>query len=447
MFENLTKRLANAFNKLSGLGKIRESNIEEAIRDVRLSLLEADVNYKVAGDVVENIKKRAIGKEVLESLTPYQHFIGIVNQELINLFKIDEEQQGVTINSSEITKYMLVGLQGSGKTTTAGKLAKFIYKNHGFKPLLVPLDTKRAAAVDQLKIIGDSIDIQTFIPEMIKDPLELSKTALEFAKEHGFKLVIFDTAGRLHIDNELMNELTLIEKSLSPHEVLFVADAMTGQDAVNIAKGFSEHLDLTGIILTKMDGDARGGAALSIVSIVRKPIRFMGVGEKVDALEVFHPDRVISRILGMGDVVTLFEKTKEAVEEEEILKLEENLRKRSFTIDDFLDQLKQVKKIGSLESILELIPGISKMLRTKDMHLAEGEFKKVEAIISSMTLKERSNHAIINGRRRLRIARGSGTSVQDVNRFLKQFIQTRKLMQRFGSMNPMDLLKRGMMPF
>ena len=447
MFENLTKKLTNVFSKLSGLGKIREANIEEAVRDVKLSLLEADVNYKVVGDIVENIKRRAVGKEVLESLTPYQHFIGIVNEELVKIFQAGAESRGLEFNSSGITKLLLVGLQGSGKTTTACKLAKSIYKNHGFKPLLVPLDTKRAAAIEQLKFLGDANDIPTFVKEGVSDPVLLSKLAMEYARDHNFKLVIFDTAGRLHIDEDLMTELSVLRKNLAPEEILFVADAMTGQDAVNIAKGFNDRLGITGIILTKMDGDARGGAALSIVSVVKKPIKFMGVGEKVEALEVFHPDRVVSRILGMGDIVTLFEKTKEAVLEEDVIELAEKLRKKTFTIEDFRDQLKQVKKLGSLENILELIPGISKMVKMKDVHLADGEFKRIEAIISSMTTQERNNHALINGRRRLRIAKGSGTAVQEVNRFLKQFMQTKKMMQRFGSMNPKDLMRKGMFPF
>ncbi len=447
MFENLSKRLNKTLTKLSGLGKIRESNVEEAIRDVKLSLLEADVNYKVVGEVVDNIKKRAVGAEVLDSLTPYQHFVGIVNQELTNIFEAPDQDKELKVLTSQITVHMLVGLQGSGKTTTAGKLARYIYKNHGFKPLLVPIDTKRPAAIDQLDLIGKEIDVPTFISKDIKDPVKLAQKAMSYAKERNFKCVIFDTAGRLHIDDELMKELSTLEKKLNPHEVLFVADSMTGQDAVNSARGFSDHLGLTGIILTKIDGDARGGAALSIVSIAKKPIKFMGIGEKFDALEVFHPDRVVSRILGMGDVVTLFEKTKDAIEEEEILKLEEKIRKKTFTIEDFRDQLKQINKMGSLESILKLVPGMSKMIKAKDIMSAEGEFKKINAMINSMTIRERNNHAIINGRRRSRIARGSGTTVQDINRFLKQFMQTKKMMQRFSGMNPKNILKKGLLPF
>jgi signal recognition particle subunit SRP54 len=448
MFDILTKKLSDTFSKLTGYGKIREGNIEEAIRDVRMSLLEADVNYKVVTKLVESIKNKAVGQKVLESLTPTQHFVGIVNEELIDLFKVEENLKGLRLDSSDgISKLMLVGLQGSGKTTTAGKLAKYIYKNHGYKPLLVPCDIKRAAAQEQLKIIGDEIEIPVFLDKAIQDPVELARLALVHAKEHNFKTVIFDTAGRLHIDQELMDELSELERLLKPQEVLLVADAMTGQDAVNIAKGFEGKLDLSGIILTKMDGDARGGAALSIVSVTGKPLKFIGIGEKFDALEVFHPDRIVSRILGMGDIITLFEKTRDSIEEEEAKELAEKLSKKNFTIQDFLDQLKQVKKLGSLESIMGLIPGMSKLMKMKDLSMAEGEFSKIEAIISSMTIQERNNHAIINGRRRLRIAKGSGTAVSDVNRFLKQFLTTRKMMQRFGSINPANLLRKGMLPF
>lgn len=446
MFENLSKRLSNTFNKLSGLGKIREGNIEEAIRDVKLSLLEADVNYKVVGELIDNIKEKALGTKVLESLSPYQQFIGVVNDELIKIFKT-EMDPGLKVSGSDPVIHMLVGLQGSGKTTTAGKLAKYIYKSEGFKPLLVPLDTKRAAAIDQLEVIGREINIPVFASRDIKDPLELAKRAVRHAKEHNFKLVIFDTAGRLHIDEDLMKELSSIQKEFTPREILFVADSMTGQDAVNSAKGFNENLDLSGVILTKIDGDARGGAALSIVSVTGRPIKFIGVGEKFDALEVFHPDRIVSRILGMGDVVTLFERTKDAIEEEEAKKLEQQLRKKSFTIEDFKNQLSQIHKLGSLESIIKLIPGASKMLGGKDLRGAEDQFKRIEAIINSMTVQERNNHAIINGRRRKRIAKGSGTKVEDVNRFLKQFLQTRKMMQKFKNINPRNLLKKGMLPF
>lgn len=441
MFEDLTKKLGDVFAKLSQAGKLRESNIEEAIRDVRLSLLEADVNYKVVLRIVENIKSEALGQRVLESLSPYQQFIGIVNRELIRIFESGEKDSELSFEPSGITRVMLVGLQGSGKTTTAGKLANFIYRKHGFKPLLVPLDTKRAAAIEQLKVIGAGLDIPVFALGS-DNPLNIAKEALEHAREHSFKLVIFDTAGRLHIDEGLMDELAALKRELSPKEILFVADAMTGQDAVNMAKGFNDRLGITGIILTKMDGDARGGAALSIVSVVGRPIKFIGVGEKPDAFDPFHPERAVSRILGMGDIVTLFEKTKDAVEEEEIIRLAQKVKKKDFTIMDFLGQLKQIKKLGSLESIIELIPGVSKLLKTKDLHMAEGEFKKIEAMINSMTDQERENHAIMNGRRRLRIALGSGTTVQDLNRFLKQFMQTRKMIQRMGSLSPKDLFKK-----
>ena len=447
MFENLTKKLSGTFAKLKGLGKIRPGNVEEAVRDVKISLLEADVNYKVVADLVESIKNKALGSKVLESLTPYQQFIGIVNEELIRLLSAYEGNCELSVSPAKLNVHMLVGLQGCGKTTTAGKLAKFVSKYHGLQPLLVPLDTKRAAAIDQLKTIGAEIGIPVFTNPDVSDPLKLAREAIGYAQDYGFKLVIFDTAGRLHVDDELMRELEFLEDELKPQEVFFVADSMTGQDAVNSALAFSKKLALSGIIMTKMDGDARGGAALSIVSITKKPIKFIGTGEKFEALEVFHPDRIVSRILGMGDIVTLFEKTKETVDEQHIQKLAQRLKKKSFTIEDFRDQLKQVNKLGSLESIVKMIPGASKMLGARDFSSAEKEFKKIDAIINSMTNQERADHAIINGKRRLRIASGSGTKVTDVNRFLKQFLQTRKMMQKLGGLNPMNIFKKGLSPF
>ena len=426
MFDNLSEKLNLTFKKLKGHGKLSEKNIQDALKEVRLALLEADVNYKVVKKLVEDIRRRAIGEEVLESLTPGQQVIKIVNQELTDL--MGGGRQDLQLTGRPPFSIMLVGLQGSGKTTTAGKLARYLRKQ-GRNPYLVPADIYRPAAKEQLMKLGAQIDIPVYTSDKDLLPEDICLDALSKAGGAGSDLLIMDTAGRLHIDEDLMNELVRIKRKVNPREILLVADSMTGQDAVNVAKQFNEVLDITGVILTKMEGDARGGAALSIKAVTDKPIKFIGVGEKLDALEPFFPDRVASRILGMGDVLTLIEKAQEEFDQKEALKLEKKLKKREFDLDDFKNQLKQVKRLGSLDQILGMMPGMGQLKQLKKLKPEPKELIKVEAIIDSMTKKERANYKIINGSRRKRIARGSGTKVQDVNRLLKNFAQTKKMME------------------
>jgi len=436
MFEGLTEKLNVTFKRLTGRGKLTESNIQDALRQVRMALLEADVNYKVVKGLVEDIRKRAIGQEVLESLTPGQQFIKIVNDELIRLMG----EEWVPLNLSGRTPHciMLVGLQGSGKTTTAAKLAAHLRKK-GRHPYLVPADVYRPAAIDQLRKLGKQISVPVHDAEVSQRPEQICVEAKMAASRQGADLLIIDTAGRLHIDEELMAELARLKEGMVPQEILLVADAMTGQDAVNVAKQFNEMLDITGVILTKMEGDARGGAALSIRAVTDKPIKFIGVGEKIDALEPFFPERMASRILGMGDVLTLIEKAQEEFDQKEAERLEKKLRKAEFDFEDFLAQLRQIKKLGSLEQILGMLPGMGQLKKLKQMKPDERELVKVEAIINSMTREERRNYKIINGSRRRRIARGSGTSVQDVNRLIKNFTQMKKMMERFSRKGPRSL--------
>ena len=429
MFESLTEKLNSVFKKVTGRGRLSEANVQDALREVRLALLEADVNYKVVKRLVEDIRQRAVGQEVLESLTPGQQLIKIVNQELSRL--MGEANQGLQLVGRTPHALMLVGLQGSGKTTTAAKLANYL-RNQGRHPYLVPADIYRPAAIDQLKKLGSQIEVPVYQTDPGQKPEEICLNALSYAGREGADVLIIDTAGRLHIDKPLMAELVRIKEKINPAEILLIADAMTGQDAVNVAKQFDESLGVTGIILSKMEGDARGGAALSIKAVTGKPVKFIGVGEKIDALEPFHPERMASQILGMGDVLSLIEKAQSEFDEKEALKLEKKLKKNQFDLEDFQAQLQQMKKLGSLDQILGMLPGMGQLKKLKQYKPDEKELVKVEAIINSMTRGERRQYKIINGSRRRRIARGSGTTVQDVNRLLKNFTQTKKMVERFS---------------
>lgn len=432
VFEGLAERLQNTFKKLRGHGKLTESDVNDAMREVRMALLEADVNFKVVKDFVKRIKERAIGQEVMESLTPGQFVVKIVNEELTEL--MGGTQSRIMISPKPPTVIMLVGLQGAGKTTTAGKLARML-KKQGKNPLMVAGDIYRPAAIKQLEVLGEQLSIPVFAKGQDVSPVRIAEEAIEYARSHMNDVVIIDTAGRLHINEQLMDELKSIKRTVQPHEVLLVVDAMTGQDAVNVAEAFNNDLGIDGTILTKLDGDARGGAALSIKAVTGCPIKFAGMGEKLDALEPFHPDRMASRILGMGDVLSLIEKAQSAFDVKEAEELERKMRKDDFTLDDFLTQMQQVRKIGSFEQILGMIPGmggIKKQLGEIDF---DGkEIKQIEAIIRSMTPKERRDISIINGSRRKRIAVGSGTRVQDVNKLLKQFGEARKMMKKMRSL-------------
>jgi len=425
MFDGLTARLQGAFRKIAGYTRLSESNIAEAVREVRLALLEADVNYKVVKDFIEGVKEKAVGREALRAVLPGQQLIKIVHDDLVELMGGVAREMDLSSSPAVI---MLVGLQGSGKTTTAAKLARR-FKKKGRNPLLVPCDTKRAAAVEQLLALGRQFGETVFEPGDGTDAVKIAANSVKYARDQGFDTVILDTAGRLHIDDELMNELRAMKKRLSPREVLLVADAMTGQDAVNIASAFDEVLDISGAILTKLDGDTRGGAALSIKAVSGKPIKFVGVGEKVDDLELFHPDRMATRILGMGDVVTLVEKAQEVMDQEQAEELQRKLRKHGLDLEDYLTQMQSVRKMGSLDSVLKMMPGFDQL---KGLAPAEEELKRVEAIIQSMTPVERRNPRILDGSRKRRIATGSGTSVQEVNRLLKGFEQAKKVIKKMG---------------
>lgn len=442
VFESLSEKLQNTLNKLTGKGKLTEKDIDAAMREVKLALLEADVNFKVVKDFIKNTKERALGSQVLESLTPGQQVIKIVNDELKNL--MGKEQVKIDY-SKKPTVILMCGLQGAGKTTTAGKLANKM-KQEGKRPLLVACDVYRPAAIKQLQVVGKSVDVPVFTMGDKIDPVDISKASLEHAKKIGNDVLIIDTAGRLQIDEKLMQELKNIYDALEPSEVLLVLDSMTGQEAVNVADTFDDTLKLTGVILTKLDGDARGGAALSIRAVTDVPIKFIASGEKMDNIEVFHPDRMASRILGMGDMLSLIEKAEAIVDEKKAKELEEKIINQTFTFDDFLDQMMQIKKMGPLEDILGMLPGVnSKAL--KGVKLPEGELAKVEAIIRSMTKKERIKPDIIDSSRRKRIALGSGTSPAEVNKLIKQFKDLRKLMKQFGNMSKGMKKKRFKMPF
>jgi signal recognition particle subunit SRP54 len=425
MFEDLTRKLETVFKKLRGEGKLTESNVAESLREIRRVLLDADVNYKVAKQFVERVQQRSIGKEVLTSITPGQQIVKIVHDELVAL--MGREQAGLRFSGVPPSVVMIAGLQGSGKTTFAAKLALHLSKK-GRHPLLVAADLHRPAAVYQLITLGRQIEVPVYSnPD--QNALQVAQDSIEFARKNIRDTVIIDTAGRLHVDEEMMREAEAIKESVKPHEILFVVDSMMGQDAVSAARAFHERLDFDGVVLTKLDGDARGGAALSIRAIVDKPIKFVSVGEKLDALEPFHPDRMASRILGMGDIVTLVEKAQEQFDQERAEKLEERLRRNTFTFEDFLEQLKQVKKMGSISQLLEMIPGANRVPQAGEID--ERGLVRIEAIISSMTQEERQKPHIINGSRRRRIAQGSGTTVQDVNKLLKQFGEMQKLMKQF----------------
>lgn len=443
MFENLSDRLDTVFKKLKGHGKLTEKNIEEGLREVRMALLEADVHYKVVKKFISDIKERSLGQEVMKSLTPGQQVIKIVNDELTKLMGSSHED--LKLGGALPIPLMLVGLQGSGKTTTAGKLAVFLRKN-GRKPYLVPADVYRPAAIDQLKKLGEQLSVPVYPSENQTDPVDICRKAVTAAQKAGCDTLLLDTAGRLHVDKALMDELCHIRDAVRPSDILLVADAMTGQDAVNIAKSFDDALNIGGVILTKMDGDARGGAALSIKAVTDKPIKFIGVGEKLSQLEAFHPERMASSILGMGDVLTFIEKARAVVDEEQAAELEKKLRKSQFTLEDFRDQMRQIRKMGSLTELISMIPGFSKNKQLKNLEVDEKELVKVEAIINSMTPHERRQHTIINGSRRRRIAKGSGTTVQDVNRLLKNYVQVMKMIKKFNK-GGMRGIGRGMLPF
>jgi signal recognition particle subunit SRP54 len=431
MFDHLSDRLAQTFKALKGHGKLSEKNISEALREVRLALLEADVNYKVAKQFMAQVKQRAVGQEVMKSLTPAQQVIKIVQEELTKL--MGGEAEPLELGGKAPHIFMMVGLQGSGKTTTSGKLALMLRKK-GRQPYLVPADTQRPAAIDQLKKLGAQIDVPVFDSDPAQDPVDICLQSLSGASRAGCDVIILDTAGRLHVDDELMAQLERIQSKLNPREVLLVADAMTGQDAVNVAEAFHQRLGLTGVVLTKVEGDARGGAALSIRAVTGVPIKLVGLGEKLDAMEPFHPDRLAGRILGMGDVLTLVEKAGEVFEAEQAEALAKKMATDAFTLEDFAQQLQQLKKLGSLEGLLSMLPGAGKMKGLKNLQPDEKELVKTEAIINSMTPGERANHQIINSSRRKRIARGSGTTVSDVNRLLKNFAQARKMMKGMAKM-------------
>ncbi len=431
MFEGISQKLNTTLKKVRGYGKLSEDNIQSSLREIRLSLLEADVNFAVTREFISSIKERAIGSEVAESLTPGQQFVKIVHQELIKV--LGESSSEINLSAAPPVVIMLVGLQGSGKTTSSSKLAKYLVGSKKKNPLLVPADVYRPAAIEQLKVLGKSIDIPVFDTSPGSSPIDICQNARKSAELNGNDILIIDTAGRLHIDQELMNELISIKNSLDPNEILLVADAMTGQDAVNASKSFNESLDIDGVILTKMDGDARGGAALSIKSVTGKPIKFFGTGEKLDALEVFHPDRIASRILGMGDVLSLIEKTQNVFEEKKAEKIAKNIQKKQFSLEDFKESIMAMDKLGSLENITAMLPlKNNASIDPRAMKTAEKDLKKYLAIIDSMTSKERKNHTILNGRRRKRIAKGSGTKVQDVNKMIKNYMQMQKMMKNMG---------------
>lgn len=428
MFSELSNKLESIIKKLRGQGKLTEGNIKDALKEVRRALLEADVNYKVTKDFISRVEAKAIGQEVLHSITPGQQLIKIVYDEMTLL--LGKDSSGMKLSSSGPAVWMLVGLQGSGKTTACGKLANH-YRKKGKTPLLIAADVQRPAAIEQLMILGKSLNMTVYSSR--ENPVKICREGVDKARKEGMDLAIIDTAGRLHIDEELMKELSLIKQGLTPQEVLLVVDSMTGQDAVNIASSFEEKLGIDGIFLTKLDGDARGGAALSLRAVTGKPIKYVGTGEKLDAMEVFYPDRMASRILGMGDVVTLVEKAQEAIDQEEAIKLEKKLQKEAFTFKDFYTQLQQLKKMGSLDSIVNLIPGVSGAL--KGISVDEKSLGRIEAIINSMTEEERLKPQVIDGSRRRRIAQGSGTDIQEVNRLTKQFFMMQKMIKDFHKMD------------
>lgn len=441
MFENLSEKLQRVFKDLRGEGKLTEGNIQDALREIRLALLEADVNFKVVKELILNVRTKALGQEVLTSFSPTEQVVKIVKDELIRILGTGESKLRFAAQPPSV--FMIVGLQGSGKTTSTGKIARWLTKN-GKRPLLVSVDVYRPAAREQLRVLAKQIDVPIYAGEDGQSPLELAKGARREANQTGRDVVLIDTAGRLHIDDELMVELEQLKGEFDPVEILFVADAMTGQDAVKSAAEFNTRLGITGVVLTKMDGDARGGGALSIRQVTGRPLKFIGVGEKPDALELFHPDRIVSRILGMGDVLSLIEKVEEQIDKKDALEMQEKLLHNEFTLEDFQKQLRQLKKMGSLQSLLKMLPSVGPFKDLQNVDMDPKELVRIEAIISSMTAQERKNHEIINGSRRRRIARGSGVEVQDVNALLKQYREARRMMRSLtGGMAGVGAKRKG----
>lgn len=439
MFEKLSERLERSFKILKGQGKITEINVAETLKDVRKALIEADVNYKVAKNFVDTVKQKALGQNVLTAIKPNELMVKIVHDEMAALMGGDASQ--LNLKGQRPVVILMSGLQGSGKTTFTGKLARKLKSEQGMRPLLVAGDVYRPAAIDQLKVLAERIDVPVYTEDGNKNPVEIAKNAISYAKQHGNDLVIVDTAGRLAVDEQMMDEIEAIKKAVNPTEILFVVDSMTGQDAVNTAKAFNDRLDFSGVVLTKLDGDTRGGAALSIRTVVTKPIKFVGTGENLEAIDVFHPDRMADRILGMGDIVSLVEKAQQQYDEKQARELEEKLRKNKFDFEDFVKQIQQIKKMGNLKDLAAMIPGVGKAI--KDIDIDDNAFKSVEAIIGSMTPYERRNPEIINASRRKRIAAGSGTTLQEVNRLLKQFEDMRKMMKMATTMkNPANMMRQ-----
>ena len=424
MFQSLTTKLDRAFKILKGQGHITEINVAETVKEIRKALLEADVSYKIAKELTDNVKKKAIGQQVMTSVSPGQLLVKIVHDEMVELMGVQHAELDLKANPTVI---LMAGLQGSGKTTHSAKLAHFLKHKKGKKVLLVAGDVYRPAAIDQLKVLGEQIQVDVFTEEGNNRPVEIAKKAVAHAKEYGYQVVIVDTAGRLSVDQEMMDEIGNIKEAVHPQEILFVVDSMTGQDAVNTAKAFNDKLDFDGVILTKLDGDTRGGAALTIRSVVQKPIKFVGVGEKMDALDIFYPSRMADRILGMGDIVSFVEKAQEQFDEEEARKIQRKFAKNQYNFNDFMSQIQQIKKMGNVKDLIGMIPGMGKAV--KNMDIDENAFKSIEAIIQSMTPEERENPSLMNGSRRNRIAKGSGTSVQEVNKLMKQFSETCRLMK------------------
>ncbi len=437
MFDNLTEKFDRAFKVLKGQGQITEVNVAETLKEVRRALLDADVNFKTAKDFTNTVKEKALGREVLTAVKPSQLLVKITHEELIELMGGKQEEIQLSGNPAVI---LMSGLQGSGKTTFSGKLANYLKKKKAKKPLLVACDVYRPAAIDQLHVVGESIGVEVFSNKEEKNPVKIAEAAIAYARSNGFNVVIVDTAGRLAVDEQMMQEIAAVKAAIKPSETLFVVDAMTGQDAVNTAKAFNDRLNFDGVVLTKLDGDTRGGAAISIKSVVNKPIKFVGTGEKMDALDLFYPERMADRILGMGDVVSLVERAQENYDEEKALKLQRKIAKNEFNFNDFLDQIQQIKKMGNIKDLMGMIPGMGKAI--KNLDIDDDAFKGVEAIIRSMTPEERENHKILDGSRRKRIAKGSGVEIQEVNRLVKQFEETRKMMQLMSNKKNMSNLMR-----